>query len=88
MSGATCIRAALALELAVIVGGTHGCDLLAESNFDSLFDFDFVGVTINFEDQLAGSFLEHGGLFADAHLLDDLVNVFHGFLSSTAGEGF
>ena len=50
MSGAICIRAALALELAVIVGGTHGCDLLAESNFDSLLDFDFVGVTINFED--------------------------------------
>lgn len=88
MSGATCISTALTLELAVIVGGAHGSDLLAESDFDSLFDFDFVGVAVNLKDQLASGFLEHGGLFADAHLLDDLVNVFHGFLSSTAGEGF
>lgn len=76
--GASFVGAALAADFAVVVCGADFDDLLVENGFDGLLDLKFVGGTIDFENNLVVLLLEQGGLFAEADVLNDLVDVFHG----------
>ena len=77
-SGATLVGTALAAEFAIVVRGANLDDLLVEDGLDGLFDFQLVGETVNFENDLVVLLLEKRGLFAEADFFDDLVDVFHG----------